>query len=238
MIPSTGTLVLLNRSTARRASISDRSCGVETITAPAGRERWISDSCTSPVPGGRSTSSSSQSPQSASIRLASAPVAIGPRQASAWPGETSWPSDRNLMPCASTGISLSSSAVGLAWLPSKRRLRRAINVGVDQPDLLAHPRQRDGEVGRRRSTCRRRPCRCRWRSACAAVCAAVIAIARLAHAGNGQRRVAQLALERIAVLLRQAGGIGDDRRDAAARACASGSARRAAGRSADRPDGP
>ena len=31
--------------------------------------------------------------------------AIGPRQASACPGETSWPSDRNLIPCASTGMS-------------------------------------------------------------------------------------------------------------------------------------
>ena len=118
MMPSTGTLVLLNRSTARRASISDRSCGVDTITAPAGRERWISDSCTSPVPGGRSTTSNSVSPQSASIRLASAPVAIGPRQASAWPGETSWPSDRNRMPCASTGNQLVVLAVGLVVLPS------------------------------------------------------------------------------------------------------------------------
>ena len=55
MMPSTGTLVLPNRSIARVASISDRSCGVETITAPAGRDFWTSDSWTSPVPGGRST---------------------------------------------------------------------------------------------------------------------------------------------------------------------------------------
>ena len=50
MTPSTGTFVLLNRSTARRASISDKSCGVDTITAPAGRERWISEIWMSPVP--------------------------------------------------------------------------------------------------------------------------------------------------------------------------------------------
>ena len=31
-------------STPTVASISDRSCGVETITAPAGRAFWISDS--------------------------------------------------------------------------------------------------------------------------------------------------------------------------------------------------
>ena len=168
MIPSTGTLVLLNRSTARRASISDRSCGVETITAPAGRERWISDSCTSPVPGGRSTSSSSASPQSASIRLASAPVAIGPRQASAWPGETSCPSDRKRMPCASTGISFSSSASGLSMRAEQGRLRRAVDVGVDQPDLLARSARARWRGWPRRSTCRRRPCRCRSRSGCGA----------------------------------------------------------------------
>ena len=73
MMPSTGTLVLPNRSIARVASISDRSCGVETITAPAGRDFWTSDSCTSPVPGGRSTRMSSVSPQSPSISWLSAP---------------------------------------------------------------------------------------------------------------------------------------------------------------------
>ena len=45
------------------------------------------------------------------------------------------------------------------------RLRRAVDVGVDQPDLLARSRQRDGEVGGDAWTCRRRPCRCRRRSA-------------------------------------------------------------------------
>ena len=90
---------------------------------------------------------SSASPQSASISLASAPVAIGPRQASAWPGETSCPSDRNLMPCAATGTSWSSSAVGFSCAAEQRRLRGSIDVGVDQPDLLARPGQRDGEVG-------------------------------------------------------------------------------------------
>ena len=197
MIPSTGTLVLLNRSTARRASISDRSCGVETITAPAGRERWISDSCTSPVPGGRSTSSSSQSPQSASISLASAPVAIGPRQASAWPGETSWPERQESNAVRLDRDQLFVLGRRLLVGAEQRRLRRAIDVGVDQPDLLAHPRQRDGEVGRDR------------RLADAALAAADRdqrprglrgghRDPRLAHAGDRQRRCAQLVLERIA----------------------------------------
>ena len=82
--PITGTPALLNRSIARVASISARSCGVETITAPAGLCFWIMVSCTSPVPGGRSSTSSSASPQSASTSWPSAPPAIGPRQARRW----------------------------------------------------------------------------------------------------------------------------------------------------------
>src|SRR5689334_24577190 len=70
-MPSTGTSILRNRSIARVASISDRSCGVETMIAPSGRDFWISESCTSPVPGGRSTTSTSASPQSASTSLRS-----------------------------------------------------------------------------------------------------------------------------------------------------------------------
>ena len=66
---SPATSILRNMSIARVASISDRSCGVETITAPAGFHFWIRVIWTSPVPGGRSTISSSQSPQSPSIRL-------------------------------------------------------------------------------------------------------------------------------------------------------------------------
>ena len=119
------------------------------------------------------------------------------------------------MPCASTGISLLVlGARACSWLPSKRRLRRAVDVGVDQPDLLAHPRQRDGEVGGD------------GRLADPALAAADgdqgarglrggHRDPRFADAGNRQRRVAQLALERLALLLRQAGRVGDDRRDAA-----------------------
>ena len=81
---------------------------------------------------------------------ASAPVAIGPRQASACPAETSCPSDRKCSPCAATGISLSSFGRRLGVAAEQLGLRRAVDVGVDQPDLLARAGERDGEVGGQR----------------------------------------------------------------------------------------
>src|ERR671914_604047 len=78
--PTTLTSILRNMSIALVASISARSCGVDTITAPAGFHFWVSVICTSPVPGGMSTIRYSQSPQSPSIRLPSALAVIGPRQ--------------------------------------------------------------------------------------------------------------------------------------------------------------
>ena len=53
-IPSTGTFTFWNIARPLRASMSDTSCGVVTMTAP---ESWIfcvSVSWASPVPGGRS----------------------------------------------------------------------------------------------------------------------------------------------------------------------------------------
>jgi hypothetical protein len=53
-IPSTGTLTCRNMVTALRASSSETSDGVVTTIAPVIGAVWISESCTSPVPGGRS----------------------------------------------------------------------------------------------------------------------------------------------------------------------------------------
>ena len=150
MMPSTGTLVLPNRSIARVASISDRSCGVETITAPAGRDFWTSDSCTSPVPGGRSTRMISVSPQSPSISWFSAPDAIGPRHASAWPGRHQLADRQQLDALGLDRDQLVILGVRLFGRSEQGRLRRAVNVGVDDADPLAHSRQRDGEVGGQR----------------------------------------------------------------------------------------
>ena len=41
--------------TARRLSDNDTCCGVVTTMAPAAGTVWLSDSATSPVPGGMST---------------------------------------------------------------------------------------------------------------------------------------------------------------------------------------
>ena len=99
-----------------------RSCGVETITAPAGLCFWTIESWMSPVPGGRSTTSHSVSPQSASINWPSAPLTIGPRQASALPGSTRCAIDSIGMPITPlTGDSFLSRATGF-WssLPISR----------------------------------------------------------------------------------------------------------------------
>ena len=79
--PSTGTLTLLNMAMPRRASISARSCGVETITAPANGTFCASVNCASPVPGGMSMTRQSSSPQATSRSICcTAPITIGPRQ--------------------------------------------------------------------------------------------------------------------------------------------------------------
>ena len=148
MMPSTGTLVLPNRSIARVASISDRSCGVETITAPSGRAFWTSDSCTSPVPGGRSTRIISASPQSPSISWVSAPDAIGPRHASACPAGTSCPTDSSLhalrldrdqllasRPAAARGCRAGSAATGRKC--RRRSCRRCLPIRASATARLA-----------------------------------------------------------------------------------------------------
>ena len=104
------------------------------------------------------------------------------------PGETSWPSDRKRMPCASTGISLSffgrrlldGARAGSAATGRKCRRRSG------RPCCpFARARPPDSPP---RSTCRRRPCRCRSRSKSGAARAAVIAT--LASLTPGMARAA------------------------------------------------
>ena len=98
-IPSTGTLTFWNIASPLRASISETSCGVVTITAP---ERWIfcvSVSCASPVPGGRSMTRKSSLPQATSCRNCStAFMTIGPRQMTGWSTSIRKPSDITFTP--------------------------------------------------------------------------------------------------------------------------------------------
>jgi hypothetical protein len=53
--PSTGTSTRVHIPSAFSTSMTDTSCGAVTITAPVIGSSCDSDSCASPVPGGRST---------------------------------------------------------------------------------------------------------------------------------------------------------------------------------------
>ena len=96
-------------------------------------------SCTSPVPGGRSTISSSVSPQSASISWVSACPTIGPRQAMALPGSINWPIDSTFTPNSlSMGMRTLSSCPDLLVCGAQQQwLRRAVDIGIHHADL--HP---------------------------------------------------------------------------------------------------
>ncbi len=54
MMPSTGTCTFSNILSPLRASISERSLAVVTMTAPDSGACWVSVSAASPVPGGMS----------------------------------------------------------------------------------------------------------------------------------------------------------------------------------------
>ena len=86
-------------ATPRRASISARSCGVETMTAPASGVAWAMVSWASPVPGGMSTTSTSSSPQATSRSIwVIADITIGPRQIIGVSSSTMKPIDMTLTP--------------------------------------------------------------------------------------------------------------------------------------------
>ena len=120
--PTMGTPLFSNSSIARVASIRAKSCGVETITAPAGLNFCSIVNWTSPVPGGRSTTTISALSQWPSSNWVSAPATIGPRQAIAWPGSSRLAIDSTGTPNAlATGTSRLSWATGRCpSVPSNR----------------------------------------------------------------------------------------------------------------------
>ena len=76
-----------------------RSCGVETMTAPASGVACAMVSWASPVPGGMSTTSTSSSPQATSRSIwVIADITIGPRQIMAASSSTRKPIDITLTP--------------------------------------------------------------------------------------------------------------------------------------------
>ena len=98
-MPSTGTLTFLNIASPRRASISERSCGVEMITAPFSGTFCASVNCASPVPGGMSTTRISSVPHATSRSIwVIADITIGPRQIIAVSSSTRKPIDMMASP--------------------------------------------------------------------------------------------------------------------------------------------
>ena len=103
---------------ALRASRVAMSCGVVTITAPATGIFCAMVSWMSPVPGGRSTTSTSRSPQRVcSSSWVSDEVAIGPRQIIGVSWSTSRPIDIASIPCARIGSMVLPS--GLSGRPDR-----------------------------------------------------------------------------------------------------------------------
>ena len=131
-MPRIGTLTWSNIAMPRRASISARSCGVETITAPASGTFWAIVSCVSPVPGGMSTTSTSSSPHTTSRKSwLSAEITIGPRQTTGAPSSIRKPIDITLTPNFRAGRAScrQAPALGLEWIPN--------SLGIDGPNRSA-----------------------------------------------------------------------------------------------------
>ena len=126
-MPRIGISTRLNMETPRRASMRARSCGVETITAPASGVACAMVSCASPVPGGMSTTSTSRSPQATSRSIwVMADMTMGPRQIMAASSSTRKPMDMTLRPWAAMGSSTRfSRSRGLPLIPS--------SLGIDGP---------------------------------------------------------------------------------------------------------
>jgi hypothetical protein len=116
--PSTGIETFSNIFSALPASSVATSCGVVTTTAPATGIFCAMVSWMSPVPGGRSTTSTSRSPQRVSLSSwVSAEVAIGPRQIVGASWSTSRPIDIASTPCARIGSMVLPS--GLSGRPDR-----------------------------------------------------------------------------------------------------------------------
>src|SRR6266446_1572499 len=118
--PRTSTLTWRNISMALRTSARATVEGVVTTTAPVTATVWMSVSCTSPVPGGRSMTRWSSSPHSTLrkncvITLCS----IGPRQIIGLSPGLSRPIEIIFSPCDCTGMMcLSAVASGCCVAPS------------------------------------------------------------------------------------------------------------------------
>ncbi len=113
--------VLTATEPARSATSCAATCGVVTTSNSALGTSWASEIAMSPVPGGRSSSSTSRSPQKTSARNCwRARCSIGPRQTTAVLPGVNIPIEMTFTPCACGGIIICSTWVGRAVTPSIR----------------------------------------------------------------------------------------------------------------------
>ena len=143
-----GHVDLLEHRQPRRASISDRSCGVETMTAPFSGTFCASVSCASPVPGGMSTTSTSSVPQTHVAQH------LGDRRHHHRPApdhrgvfldQEADRHDRQAEAFDRDHLAILGQ-LRLVADAGQPRHRRAVDVGVEQPDLeaeIAQSRARD-----------------------------------------------------------------------------------------------
>ena len=120
----------------------------------------------SPVPGGRSSSSTSRSPQNTSPRnCCSARCSIGPRHTTGWLPGTNMPIEMTFTSCAMrrqdhvVDLGRPAARRRASGAPRSRRRRRR-----PRPTRSPSRGHRGGQVDGHRWTCRRRPCRRRPRT--------------------------------------------------------------------------
>jgi hypothetical protein len=113
-IPATRWCIIDAIVPARSATSAAACCGVVTTTTSEFTRCWPSEIAMSPVPGGRSRSRTSRSPQYTSLSFCtSARSSMGPRQATTWSRRgLSMPTLMTCSPCTGTGMIMSSTWVG------------------------------------------------------------------------------------------------------------------------------
>ena len=132
-----------NIAMPRPTSSSATSCGVVTITPPVTGTCCTSVSGASPVPGGRSTTRTSVSPQSTSFRnCRTIPITIGPRQMTGDCSSRKKPIDMQLHAVAARSARCACRPTPRArGRPEHDRHARTVDVGVDEADALPERRR-------------------------------------------------------------------------------------------------
>ena len=121
MTPATCWRVCAAMEPARSATSAAACCGVVTTSSSEPGSSWATLMAMSPVPGGRSRSRTSSSPQNTSTRnCCSARCSMGPRQTTAWLPGTNMPMEMTFTSWATGGRIISSTRVGGRSTPSMR----------------------------------------------------------------------------------------------------------------------